>query len=126
MFVKRISSMRTSLPEDQTLFLAYIEVITAACSALPSTVFSWVKNHMKCAGVDIKKYKAHSLRSASSAFAAQSGNTIGSIKQHTHWSHRSNTFKQFYLKPFNSHMESSRITSSIFSSPENPYHHIGV
>jgi hypothetical protein len=23
-------------------------------------------------------------------------------------------------------MESSRITSSIFSSPENPYHHIGV
>lgn len=61
--------MRTSLPEDHTLFLAYIEDTAAVHPVLPSTVSNWVKNHIKCAGVDIKKYKVHSLRSASSTFA---------------------------------------------------------
>ncbi|CEG76455.1 hypothetical protein RMATCC62417_11351 [Rhizopus microsporus] len=46
-----------------------IEDTTAVRSVLPSTVSNWVKNHMKCVGVDLKKYKAHSLRSASSTFA---------------------------------------------------------
>ncbi|ORE04930.1 hypothetical protein BCV72DRAFT_311820, partial [Rhizopus microsporus var. microsporus] len=75
----------------------YIEDTAAVHSVLSSTVSNWVKNHMKCAGVNIKKYKAHSLWSASSTFAVQSGNTIASIKQHAHWSNRSNTFEQFYL-----------------------------
>jgi hypothetical protein len=123
-FVKKTSSMRTSLLEDHTLFLAYIDYTTAFRSAFPATVSNWVKNHMKCTAVDIKKYKAHSLRSASSTFAVQGGNTIDSVKQHANWPNRSNTFEQFYLKPFNSHTESSRITNSIFSSPEN--HTIGV
>ncbi|CEG64618.1 hypothetical protein RMATCC62417_01558 [Rhizopus microsporus] len=122
MFVKKTSSMRTSFSEDHTLFLAYIKDTTTVCSVLPSTVSNWAKNHMKCAGVDIKKHKAHSLRPASRTFAVQSGNTIDSIKQHAHWSDRSNTFEQLYLKPFNSQTKSSRFTNSTFSSPE--YHTI--
>ncbi|CEG82424.1 hypothetical protein RMATCC62417_16495 [Rhizopus microsporus] len=65
--VKKISLMGNSLPEDHTLFLAYIEDATSVRFVLPSTVSNWVKHQMKCAGVDIKKYKAHPFRSAFNA-----------------------------------------------------------
>ncbi|ORE02200.1 hypothetical protein BCV72DRAFT_215720 [Rhizopus microsporus var. microsporus] len=67
MAVKKISSMGNSLLEDHTLFLAYIEDTTSVRFVLPSTVSNWVKNHMRCAGVDTKKYKAHPFKSASNA-----------------------------------------------------------
>lgn len=117
--MEKTKHLRSKLPENHTLFLAYIFDASATKSVLPSTIANWVKKNMEEVGIDIRKYKAHSLRSAASTFAVQQGSSIQKIKQHANWSTRSDTFEKFYYKPFNSHSESSKISDSIFSPTES-------
>lgn len=118
-FITKTMAMREKLSDDHTLFLAYIHDLGKVCSISPSTLANWVKKRMQEAGVDIQKYKAHSLRSASSTYAVQQGHSISKVKQHAHWSEKSNTFEKYYYKPFNSYSEGSDICKSMFSSMEN-------
>ncbi|KAG2192273.1 hypothetical protein INT47_003862, partial [Mucor saturninus] len=118
-FVTRTTSKRKNLPEEHTLFLAYIDSDTqAATSIKPTTVANWVKSAMKLAGIDTKAYQAHSVRAAASTKAVELGHSIQDVKKHANWSLNSHTFEDFYYKPSSQTSTSTTITNSIFSSPE--------
>jgi hypothetical protein len=76
-FINGTRSFRTSLAEDHTLLLTYLnkpqEIPPSSIQS--STVASWVKSHMSAAG-SAKEYPAHSIRAATSTKAVQKGVSI--------------------------------------------------
>ena len=118
-FVTKTAHLRKDLPEDHTLFLAYIDSNQKpTMSVRPTTVANWVKAAMGKAGIDIKDYQAHSIRAASSTKAVELGYSIQDVKKHVNWSLNSNTFENFYYKPSSQTSTSTAINNSIFYSPE--------
>ncbi|KAG1045554.1 hypothetical protein G6F43_011250 [Rhizopus delemar] len=118
-FVAKTVHLRKDLPEDRTLFLAYIDSNQKpAMSVRPTTVANWVKAAMGKAGINIKDYQAHSIRAASSTKAVELGHSIQDVKKHANWSLNSNTFENFYYKPSSQTSTSTAINNSIFCSPE--------
>ncbi|KAG1031740.1 hypothetical protein G6F43_013897 [Rhizopus delemar] len=85
-FIQKTEKYRGKLPEEQTLFLAYINEQRLTSCARPNTVTSWIKNDMAQAGIDTNKYQPHSIRSASSTKAVQLGFEINEVKTHANWS----------------------------------------
>jgi integrase len=118
-FVQKTAILRRNLPVDHTLFLAFIEKPESVTSIRPSTMSNWVKLLMEKSGIDTTKFKAHSIRAASSTKAVEKGHSIDSVKEHAGWSLNSNTFEKFYYKPTNQESSSTAITYSIFSQTEN-------
>ncbi|KAG1464721.1 hypothetical protein G6F56_005025 [Rhizopus delemar] len=105
--------------EDPTLFLGYLEADSKPITSVqPSTVGKWVQTAMEKAGVDIK-YKAHSLRSATSTKAVMLGVSMDQVKDHANWSKKSDTFERYYYKLPRRLLRSNRIQQSIFSNTEN-------
>ncbi|KAG1251814.1 hypothetical protein G6F68_012085 [Rhizopus microsporus] len=89
----QLGVIQEDLSVDHTLFLGYLEVDTKPTTSVqPSTVGKCVQTAMKKAGVD-RRYKAHSLRSATSTKAVMLGASIDQIKDHANWSRNSNTFE---------------------------------
>ncbi|KAG0975500.1 hypothetical protein G6F28_012905 [Rhizopus arrhizus] len=82
LFIQKTNHLRESLPVDHTLFLAYIDKPAQVSSIRPSTLSNWVKLLMDKSGVDTTKFKAHSIRSASSTKAIEKGHSI----PETEWS----------------------------------------
>lgn len=115
-FLKKSNHLRSNLPVDHLLFLAYINEPDKLKSVSPSTVATWVSEAMKKAGIDTKVYKPHSIRSASSIKAVENGISIYQVKQRANWNHRSNTFEKHYFKPTAQQNNSTNIANSIFSS----------
>jgi hypothetical protein len=103
-FIERTKEIRKSLPEDHTLFLAYILTPEKTTSIRPSTLSNWVKTIMGTAGVDTKIYSAHSIRSAASTKAVE--------KKHANWSLIQNTFEKFYYKPSTTTSTSTQVSNS--------------
>lgn len=69
-FVTKTAHLRENLPENHTLFLAYIDSNQKPImSVRPTTVSNWIKAAMGKAGIDIKDYEAHSIKAASSTKA---------------------------------------------------------
>ena len=68
-FMEKTEHLRSELPVDHTVFLAYINNPSKVRSIQPSTVANIVKQTMKEAGIDTQVYGPHSLRSASSTKA---------------------------------------------------------
>lgn len=66
--------------------------------------------------INIKVYKPHSIRAASSTKAVQQGNAIQKVKFHANWSLNSNTFERYYYKPTAQASSSTQIMNSIFST----------
>ncbi|KAG1229890.1 hypothetical protein G6F67_006830 [Rhizopus microsporus] len=82
-FIQRTSHIRHGLENDHTLFLAHIAHDKyRARSIRPKTVSVWLEEIMKMEGIDTTRFKAHSLRSASSTKAAMTGVPIENIKLH--------------------------------------------
>jgi hypothetical protein len=113
LFLNKTQHLRTTLPSDHTLFLAYIENPEKISSIQPSTLSKWVKDIMKLSD-NTTKYKAHSVRPASSTKAVERGHSIQAVKEHANWSLNTNTFEKFYYKPTTQTSSSSAITNSIF------------
>ena len=65
------------------------------------TLATWVKQVLKCTGVDISKFKSHSTRSASTSKAATRGASLKDILDRGHWSNAS-TWQKFYNKDIES------------------------
>ena len=61
------------------------------------TIARWTKLTMKCAGIDVDLFKAHSTRGASASGLAKMGIPLQDILKKGCWSHES-TFKHFYLR----------------------------
>ncbi|KAG1546588.1 hypothetical protein G6F49_010451 [Rhizopus delemar] len=120
-FIQKTEKYRGKLPEEQTLFLAYINEQRPTSCARPNTVTSWIKNDMAQAGIDTNKYQPHSIRSASSTKAVQLGFEINEVKAHANWSLNSNTFEKYYYKPPYKDKVSTAIGNSmIMNLTENP------
>ena len=118
-FVTKTAHLREGMPDDHTLFLAYIDSPQKLpMSVRPTTVANWVKEALGKAGINTKDYQAHSVRAASSTKAVELGHSIQEVKKHANWSLNSNTFENFYYKPSSQTSSSTAITNSIFSSPE--------
>ena len=62
------------------------------------TISRWVKQHLSSAGVDTSKFKAHSVRSASSSYLAKLNVNVQDIVKAVGWSSE-RTFQTFYNKP---------------------------
>jgi hypothetical protein len=109
-FIERTKEIRKSLPEDHTLFLAYILTPEKTTSIRPSTLSNWVKTIMGTAGVDTKIYSAHSIRSAASTKAVE--------KKHANWEFNTKHFRKILLQTFDYNFY--KYASIKFN--EEPYH----
>ncbi|KAG2218918.1 hypothetical protein INT45_008155 [Circinella minor] len=97
-FIDRTKHLRSSLPDNHTLFLKFIFDPNKVGSVSPGTVATWIKICMKEAGINTNKtYKPHSLRSASSTKAVENGITIPNVKKHGNLSQQAFTFEKYYL-----------------------------
>jgi integrase len=95
-FLNESKTKRSHLPEDHTLFLAYVDSPTKHHSSVsPMTIANWVKSHMERAGIDTTKFKAHSIRAAASTRAVQAGVPIQTVKCQAGWSLRTSTLNRF-------------------------------
>ena len=63
-----------------------------------STVSRWLLDTLKLAVIDVKKFKGHSTRSASSSKGVSLGLSTKVIMERGHWS-RESTFQKFYYRP---------------------------
>ncbi|KAG0847829.1 hypothetical protein G6F17_012182 [Rhizopus arrhizus] len=84
LFIQKTEGYRGKLPENQTLFLAYINEQKPTSCVSPNTVTGWIKNNMSQAGIDTTKYQPHSIRSAASTKAVQLGFKIDD-DQYCNW-----------------------------------------
>jgi hypothetical protein len=114
-FCKRSLPIRSTLQDDNKLFLVYIQhEKQVPSSAKEATVANWVKAILEASGIDTTKFKAHSTRSAASTKAFLEGVDIKKLKQHANWSLNTDTFEKYCFKPKDQHQTGSSITTSLF------------
>ena len=65
-----------------------------------STISRWLVEILKLSGIDVKNFKGHSTRSASTSKACSLGISKKEIMERAQWS-RESTFQKFYFKPIN-------------------------
>lgn len=121
LFISNTITFRSSLPEDHTLFLTYLNTQAkqkTPTSIRPGAVANWVKYHMVRAGVK-ESYSAHSIRAASSTTAVELGNSVDKVKSYANWSLNSNTFERYYFKPPRQDHDCINIQNSIFCTENN-------
>ncbi|KAH8549998.1 hypothetical protein BGW37DRAFT_428436 [Umbelopsis sp. PMI_123] len=70
---------------------------------------------MQEAGINTQEYTPHSIRAASSTFAAHLRLSDTEIKVHANWSKYSTTFNNYYFKPVAQESNGAKIFSAIFS-----------
>ena len=62
---------------------------------VPITIARWLKTVMEKSGIDTDKYKAHSVRGASTSKANKGGLSAAQIMQRANWT-KARTFYRFY------------------------------
>ena len=80
--------------QNKSLFISYVKPFAPVTS---STISRWIKTVMSSAGINVEKYKAHSVRSASSSKVNVACVPIEHILKVAGWSN-AKTFAQFYNK----------------------------
>ncbi|CDH61287.1 hypothetical protein RO3G_14881 [Lichtheimia corymbifera JMRC:FSU:9682] len=116
LFIDKTLQLRQNLPSHHTLFLKYLMHPAKVGSISEKTVAEWIKDMLKQAGVNTKEHTAHSVRSAASTKASARGVSNAHIKDHGHWSHHSDTFERYYLRPSDPHATSRQITTAILDT----------
>ena len=91
-YVKKTKDLR---PEHSTFFISYVPPHKSVTS---KTIARWVTDILDNAGINIKTYKAHSVRSASSSSAHAKGLSLKEIGKAAGWTNFK-TFGKFYKKP---------------------------
>jgi integrase len=116
-FLQRSNPRRQGLPDDHTLFLAYIDHPTRQSSSISSkTVANWLTAVLDEAGIDTTQYTAHSYRAAAATKAIQQGASIQEVKKHANWSLHSDTLEKYYYKPFDQHKTAASMIERNFAS----------
>ena len=85
-------SLRTTTQQKSCLFLACVKPHKPVA---PCTIARWVKNVMAAAGIDVGKYKPHSVRGASTSKADKFGLSTAQILERANWS-QATTFHKYY------------------------------
>ena len=91
-YIKRTLKHRD---KHSQLLLSYIKPFKPVSK---DTIARWVKVVLKSAGIDVKKYSAHSSRAASTSICKAKGLTMQKIMAAAGWSN-AGTFAKFYEKP---------------------------
>jgi hypothetical protein len=114
LFFQQSQGLRTRLPADHSLFLAYINHPRQTVSSMDEkTVAEKLKQLMAAAGVDVKRYSTHSIRSATASAAFAKGIKIADIKTQGNWSHSADTLERYYLKSKNKLQKSSQLLQAL-------------
>ena len=90
-YIQRTSTLREG---ETQLFISYMKPFKKVKSA---TISQWVKTSMAKAGIDITRYKPHSVRAASTSKALKSGACLKQILTTAGWSN-AETFAKYYNK----------------------------
>ena len=93
-YIKRRNNLLQSDTSISSLFITYRKPIRAAQR---DTMARWTKNIMNESSVDIKMFKPHSCRSASTYAATNVGVTIDNLLKQENWTNAS-TFYKYYFK----------------------------
>lgn len=115
-FIKKTTHLRSTLAPDHTLFLANLESANSIKSIALATSAAWLQQLMHVSGVNTKKFKAHSLRSASSTKAVLLGIPKDTVKVYANWSLNASTFEKYYFKPSNQHARGAEINTKTFGT----------
>lgn len=90
-YLKRTQTIRG---ESNCFFISYVKPFGSVTS---STISRWIRSVMASAGIDCEKYKAHSVRCASSSKALSCNVPIDNILKVAGWTN-AQTFAQYYHK----------------------------
>jgi len=90
-YEKRTGGLRSS----SRLLISFIKPHKPVTTA---TIARWVLYAMKCAGINVEEFKAHSCRSAAVTKARNKGISIKDIQNAADWTSPS-TFLKYYYKP---------------------------
>lgn len=82
LFVSKTQDLRTTLSQDHTLFLSYIQQPDRTTSIQPTTMANWVKQVMSLADINTNVYEPHLILSTSSTKAVEKGHSIQAVKEH--------------------------------------------
>ena len=92
-YLFRTSVYRKNAERPQ-IFLSYVK---PHLPVTRDTISRWVKSVLSAAGIDTSRFKAHSVRSASTSAAAAHGLPLGDILKTVGWSSQ-RTFDRFYRR----------------------------
>ena len=84
-----------------SLFVTYVKPYKAASK---DTISRWIKTTLGLAGIDITRFKPHSIRSLSTSAAAIAKVPVDKILRTAGWSGHC-TFAKYYKKPIQNHGE---------------------
>ena len=84
-----------------SLFVTYVKPYKAASK---DTISRWIKTTLGLAGIDITRFKPHSIRSSSTSAAALAKVPVDTILRNACWSGHC-TFAKYYKKPIQNHGE---------------------
>ena len=90
-YLKQTHELRAN---TRQLFISYIKPYKAVSN---STISRWIKEILHRAGIDIKQFGAHSVRSASTSKAKLNNVSVSDIMDRAGWSNVK-TFASFYDK----------------------------
>ena len=96
-YIKRTKAWRGEEEEEKQIFIGLVEPHKPVAT---STISRWLKELMSRAGINTEKFKAHSVRGASTSKAMVVGVPIDQILDKANWS-KENTFYKFYYKTVN-------------------------
>ena len=91
----RTSSLRQNATQ---LFISYVEAHKPVTS---STLARWMLDALKQSSVDLDKFKAHSIRGASTSKTVNTGVSINDIISTADWTNN-RTLEKFYHRPLES------------------------
>ena len=109
-YLRRTETLRGENTDN--LFVLHRKPHTVASK---DTIARWIKNTMTLAGVDTKRFGPHSVRSASTSAARQSGLPLDKILKAAGWS-RESTFRKYYEKPMD---RSGEFANSVLNRHRN-------
>ena len=92
-YLRRSDPLRISQAQKSKLFIACVKPHNPVVSC---TIARWLKQVMKKAGIDVSKYKAHSVRGASTSKAKAQGMSTEEIMQLANWSDAKVFFKFYH------------------------------
>ncbi|XP_018564779.1 uncharacterized protein LOC108906104 [Anoplophora glabripennis] len=81
--------------------------------ATKQSLSRWVKTSLANAGIDVLKFKPHSIRHCSSSAALRQGVSLELICQTVGWSGKSGTFAKFYNRPIAKNTDYAKAILSI-------------
>ena len=98
-YIDRTSSLRQNAAQ---LFISYVKPHKPVTSStLSSALARWILDALKQSSIDVDKFKAHSIRGASTFKAVNMGVSINDIISTADWTHI-RTFEKFYHRPLES------------------------